>query len=83
MADKGAEIAMEVVGASVANKTTVAGALTGAVGWLAQVNWLGLSGVLIAILGLLVNFYFQHRRDKREAAESAARIEAIKGRCDA
>lgn len=82
MADKGAEIAMEVVGASVANKATAVGAVTGAVGWLAQVNWLGLSGVFIAIIGLLVNFYFQHRRDKREAAESAARIEALRGRCD-
>ncbi len=82
MADKGAEIAMEVVGASVANKATVAGAFTGAVGWLAQVNWLGLSGVLIAILGLLVNFYFQHRRDKLEQAESLARIKALRGRCD-
>lgn len=82
MADKGAELAMEVVGASVANKATAVGAVTGAVGWLAQVNWLGLSGVFIAILGLLVNFYFQHRRDKREAAESAARIEALRGRCD-
>lgn len=83
MEDKGAELAMEVVGASVANKTTVAGAVTGAVGWLAHVNWIGLSGVFIAILGFLVNCYFQYRRDKREAAESAARIEAIKGRCDA
>lgn len=74
---------MEVVGASAANKATAVGAVTGAVGWLAKVNWLGLSGVFIAILGFLVNFYFQYRRDKREAAESAARIEAIKGRCDA
>ncbi|QLI49453.1 holin [Pseudomonas phage vB_PaeM_USP_18] len=82
MADKGAEIAIEVAGASVANKATAVGAATGIAGWVAQVNWIGLSGVLIAILGLLVNFYFQHRRDKREAAESAARIEAIQGRCD-
>lgn len=64
---------MEVVGASVANKATAVGAVTGAVGWLAQVNWLGLSGVFIAILGLLVNFYFQYRRDKREQAEREER----------
>lgn len=36
------------------------------------------SGVLIAILGLLVNFYFQHRRMAR-SSRSAARIE----RCEA
>lgn len=68
-----AEIALEVVGASVANKTTVAGAVAGALGWMAQVNWLGLAGVLIALLGLLANIYFQHRRDKREQEEREER----------
>ena len=82
MANK-AELAIEAAGTSVANKTTVAGAVTGAVGWAADINWIGLIGAAVAVLGLAVNIYFQHRRDKREAAESAARIEAIKGRCDA
>ncbi|MCO3051455.1 holin [Pseudomonas aeruginosa] len=68
-----AGMAVEVVGVSVANKTTLAGALAGALGWLAQINWVGLIGVLVAIIGLLANIYFQ---------ESAARIEAIRGRCD-
>lgn len=81
MSDR-ADLAIEVVGASMANKTTVAGALTGAVGWLAQINWVGLIGVLVAVLGLAANIYFQIRRDRREAAESAARIAAIKGQCD-
>ncbi len=67
------EIALEVVGASVANKTTAAGAVTGALGWLAQINWIGLSGVMIALVGLLANLYFQHRRDKREQAEREER----------
>ena len=81
MADK-MELAMEVVGASVANKTTVAGAVTGAVGWVADINWIGLIGAAVAVLGLAANIYFQIRRDRREAAESAARIEALRGRCD-
>lgn len=82
MADRSAEIAIEVVGASVANKATVAGAVTGTFGWLAQINWIGLTGVIVAVLGLIISFYFQHRRDRREEAESAARLEAIRGRCD-
>ena len=82
MSDR-ADLAIEVVGASMANKTTVAGAVTGAVGWLAQINWVGLIGVLVAVLGLAANIYFQIRRDRREAAESAARIAAIKGQGDA
>lgn len=73
---------MEVAGASVSNKTTVAGAVTGAVGWAADINWIGLIGAVVAVLGLAVNIYFQIRRDRREAIESAARIDALKGRCD-
>lgn len=75
-------IAIDVVGASVASKVTQGGAVAGLVGWLASINWVGLIGLLVAVLGLLANVYFQMRRDRREAAESAARIEAIKGRCD-
>ncbi|MCZ4321450.1 holin [Pseudomonas anguilliseptica] len=72
---------IEAVGASVANKFTFGGAATGFIGWLAQVNWIGLAGVLIALAGLAANYYFQHRRDKREQEESAARIQALREQC--
>jgi heme/copper-type cytochrome/quinol oxidase subunit 2 len=81
MAQQVHEGMVEVVGAAAANKVTQAGAIAGVLGWLAQINWIGLSGVLIAVMGLAVNFYFQHRRDKREQAESLARIEALRERC--
>ncbi|BBM00461.1 holin [Microbulbifer sp. GL-2] len=32
-------------------------------GWLAN-NWLGLAGVLIAAVGLVVNWYYNHKRLK-------------------
>ncbi|WP_444900495.1 holin [Microbulbifer sp. VAAC004] len=32
-------------------------------GWLAN-NWLGLAGVLIAAAGLIVNWYYNHKRLK-------------------
>lgn len=71
-----AEMVAEVIGPlSTANKVTTAGAVTGVVGWLTQINWIGLSGVLIALAGLAVSSLFQFRRDKREAQESAARQE--------
>lgn len=84
---------MDVVGASVANKVTGAGAVTGAFGWLVDINWIGLAGVGIAVLGFAVNTYFQVRKDRREAAEkeerrlreaaeSAARIAMYQERCD-
>lgn len=84
---------VEVIGVSLSNKGMVGGGLAGLVGWAAQINWLGLAGVLIALAGLLANVYFQHRRekreatfqqlrDKREAEESAARIAALRERCE-
>lgn len=76
MSDK-TEIAAEVIGVSVSNKATLAGAATGAFGWVTQINWIGVIGVAIALGGLLVNAYFQARRDRREAIESAARIKSL------
>lgn len=81
MANHAPEGLIEVVGASVANKLTFGGAATGFIGWLVQVNWIGLAGVLIALAGLAANYYFSHRRDKREQAESLARIDALRERC--
>lgn len=82
MSNTTTELAMEAVATSVASKTTFFGALTGVVGWMAQINWIGLSGVLIALMGLTANIYFQVRRDRRESAESAARIQALTEKCD-
>lgn len=73
------EIAAEVIGASAAQKATMAGASAGVFGWVTQINWIGASGVIIAVVGLLVNVYFQHRRDRREAEESRHRIRMLAG----
>lgn len=75
------EIAAEVVGASVGNKMMATGAWTGILAWVAEVNWLGLMGAIVAVLGLAANIWFQVRRDRREATESAARLQAMKDRC--
>lgn len=72
---------VEAVGASVASKGMLVGASTGFVGWLSQVNWVGFAGVAIALIGFLVNTYFQIRKDRREARESDARIQALRDQC--
>lgn len=74
--------AIDAAGISLATKTTWSGAGTGILGFLASVNWIGLAGVLIALGGLCANLYFQARRDRRESAESAARIDALRERCE-
>ncbi|WP_058545803.1 holin [Pseudomonas fluorescens] len=81
MANPTPESIVEVVGASVANKGMMVGAATGVAGWLSQVNWIGIAGVVVAVLGLLISTYFQIRRDRREHAESAARIQALRDQC--
>ncbi|WP_205548617.1 holin [Pseudomonas carnis] len=83
MANPTPESIVEVVGASVANKGMIVGGAAGMVGWLSQVNWIGIAGVVVAVLGLMINFYFQVRRDRREAVESAARNEELRERVKA
>lgn len=84
---------VEAVAGAVANKGMVVGATTGVAGWLTQVNWIGVSGVVIAALGFLVNTWFRWRQEQRdialrqsqelrEAAEHAARLTYYRERCD-
>ncbi len=80
MANPTPESIVEVVGASVANKGMLVGGAAGMVGWLSQVNWIGIAGVAVAVVGLIINVYFQWRKDHRESLESAARIEALRER---
>lgn len=75
------EVAVEAAGISLANKSMAAGAATGLAGFLSSVNWVGLTGVLIGAVGLAANIYFQIRRDRRESAESKARVQALRERC--
>ncbi|UEH06683.1 holin [Pseudomonas sp. HN8-3] len=83
MANPTPESIVEVVGASVANKGMLVGGAAGMVGWLSQVNWIGIAGVVVAVVGLLINLFFQVRKDRRESIESAARLEALKERARA
>ena len=83
MANPTPESIVEVVGASVANKGMLVGGAAGMVVWLSQVNWIGIAGVAVAVVGLLINLFFQVRKDRRESIESAARLEALKERARA
>jgi len=83
MANPTPESIVEVVGASVANKGMIVGGAAGMVGWLSQVNWIGAAGVVVAVLGLLINLFFEVRKDRRESIGSAAGLEALKERARA
>lgn len=76
------DVAVEAAAISASSKTTLGGAATGIVGWMASVNWIGVFGILIALAGLLINIYFQVRRDRRESALSRARVDALRDKCE-
>lgn len=69
-----------IIDMSASYKTMLIGGAVGFWAWVESINWLGLIGTLIALGGLLVNFYFQCRKDKREQRESEARIDAMLNR---
>lgn len=80
------DVAIDAAISSVASKTTTGAGVVGFVGFMASINWLGVSGVFIAVMGLLVNLCFQRRRDSRdrdrhkwECEEHQARMAAIQG----
>ena len=93
MAEVRTDVALEVTAVSIGNKVMAGGALTGAAAWVAQINWMGLIGAAVAVLGFAASIYFQIRKDRRESRESeareirkaelhAAQLRALQERCD-
>jgi len=74
MTDQAASSVAEVA-ASVATKATYAGSTATVLGALANIDWVAVTGLLIAILGFALNAYFQIRKNKREELELMIRIQ--------
>lgn len=74
MKDQSVSAAVEITGASIASKTTTAGAGVAGLGWWFSSEAAVFVGILIGVLGLVVNVYFQMRRDRREQREHDARL---------
>jgi len=66
--------------AAVASKLTGAGSVMTMFGWFTSSNFGMWAGILIGILGLVVNWYFKHRGDRR--AEEAHKAYMKKLRSD-
>lgn len=81
MKDEAVSAAVEITGASVASKATTAGAGVAGIGWLFSSESAVFFGIVVGVIGLLVNVYFQSRRDRREQRESEARIKSYEERC--
>lgn len=66
--------AFDAAAASIASKATYTGASTTVVGWILSSEFGVLAGIVLGTVGLLTNWWFQHRRDKREEAEHQRRM---------
>lgn len=69
--------AIEAGAATLASKATMGGAIATLWGWLASSQFIGVAGLGIALVGLLVNWYFRARGDKREQKEHEARMRKL------
>lgn len=66
--------AIEAAAAAVASKSTYAGAGTSFLGWLLSSEFTVIVGIVVAVAGLGVNWYYKAKADRRGQAEHEARM---------
>jgi len=71
---------VEATVTSVASRGMGGGAATSMVGWLASNEAIALIGVIITVLGFVVNLIFQIRRDRRDQELQRVKLLAILNR---
>jgi predicted MFS family arabinose efflux permease len=74
--------AVDAVGIKSSSAATYGASAGSIVATVAGWNWTAIITCAVAVAGLGVQVYFQIRRDRREAAESRARMEALRARCE-
>ena len=70
--------AAEATTIAITSQVTKAGGITSAVAWLADNGYVALIGLFLAATSLLINVYFQWKRDKREHREFERRMWLMK-----
>lgn len=68
--------------ASIGSGATKAGAGWAVFGWLVSQEVLALSGVAIALIGLVVNWYYKHQENNRARLEHELRVRELMGESD-
>ena len=71
-----AEVAASAAAATGASKVTVAGSGVAGFGWLLNSEPIALMGGILAVLGFVINIYFQRRAARFQAIEHQAELEA-------
>lgn len=68
------QAAIETTVAAVGGKATYAGSGSAVLGWLMSNEFAVVGGLLIGFAGLLVNWYYKRKSDRRKQAEHDARM---------
>ena len=68
------EQTLEATISTVASKATYTGAGTSVMGWVLSSEFTILIGLMVAIGGFLVNWYYKHKEDRRQQAEHDRRM---------
>ncbi len=69
---------VEATISSVASKGMSGGTVTSVYGWITSNEAMALIGVIVAVLGFIVNCIFQFRRDMREQELHRSKLAALK-----
>lgn len=64
----------ETTMAALSGKATYGGSAVAGVGWLTSNEGLAFCGLVVGFFGLLVQFYYAKKKDRREERESDLRI---------
>jgi hypothetical protein len=70
---------IDAVGVAAGKVGTYGGGASAFVFGLTANEFAALGGIVVGVLGLLVQWYFNRRRDRREQAEFEARMAALRG----
>lgn len=74
--------AVDAAVSATASKTTYAGSAVTVVGWWTSSEAAVLVGMLVGVVGLVVNIVFKFREDRRQQAINDAKLEEIRTRSE-
>lgn len=64
--------------ATLGDRTAGAGAGLGMFGWLLSSQFIGLAGLVVALIGVLISWHYKREANRRHVAEHALRMERLR-----
>ena len=64
--------------ATLGDRTAGAGAGLGVFGWLLSSQFIGLAGLVVALIGVLISWHYKRESNRRHVAEHVLRMECLR-----